>query len=70
VALGSPVCADSEDSVGCGGADRALRAGSRDVEHIGSAHDETELKVLKAATRQRLTAGQGGLHLGLGSGRG
>ncbi len=39
--------------------------GSRDLEHIGSAGDDVHLKVLKAAARQRLTAGQGELDLGL-----
>src|SRR6516165_5222889 len=39
--------------------------GSRDIEHIGSAHDNAELEVLKAAARQRLAAGQGELDLGL-----
>jgi Transposase DDE domain len=39
--------------------------GSRDIEHIGSAHDEAELELLKAAARQRLAAGQGELELGL-----
>jgi hypothetical protein len=39
--------------------------GSRDIEHIGSAHDEAELELLKAAARQRLVAGQGELDLGL-----
>ena len=41
------------------------RRGSRDIEHIGSAHDEAELELLKAAARQRLAAGQGELDLGL-----
>jgi hypothetical protein len=41
------------------------RRGSRDIEHIGSAHDETGVEVLKAAARQRLAAGQGELDLGL-----
>ena len=41
------------------------RGGSRKIEHIGSAHDEAELEVLKAAARQRLAAGQGALDLGL-----
>ena len=41
------------------------RRGSRDIEHIGSAHDETQLAVLKAVARQRLAAGQGELDLGL-----
>ena len=37
--------------------------GSRDIEHIGSAHGAAELEFLKAAARQGL--GQGGLDLGL-----
>jgi hypothetical protein len=41
------------------------RRGSRDIEHIGSAHDEAELAALKAAARQRLAAGQPELDLGL-----
>lgn len=41
------------------------RRGARDVEHIGSAHDDAELEVLKAAARQRMAAGQGELDLGL-----
>jgi hypothetical protein len=41
------------------------RHGSRDIEHVGSAHDDAELEVLKAAARQRLAAGQGELDLGL-----
>jgi hypothetical protein len=41
------------------------RRGSRDIEHIGSAHDDAELEVLKAVARQRLAAGQGQLDLGL-----
>ena len=39
--------------------------GSRQIEHIGSAHDEAELELLKAVARQRLAAGQGELDLGL-----
>jgi len=39
--------------------------GSRDIEHIGSAHCEAELEMLKAAARQRLAAGQDELDLGL-----
>jgi len=48
------------------------RRGSRDIEHIGSAHDEVRLELLKAAARQRLVAGQGELDLGIGgrAGRG
>jgi hypothetical protein len=41
------------------------RRGSRDIEHIGSAHDDAELEVLKAVARQRLAAGQGELDLGM-----
>ena len=39
--------------------------GSRDIEHIGSAHDDVELELLKAAARQRMAGGQGELDLGL-----
>jgi hypothetical protein len=39
--------------------------GSRDIEHVGSAHDDAELELLKAAARQRLAAGQGELDLGV-----
>ena len=42
--------------------------GSRETGHIGSAHDEVELELLKAAARQRLTAKQGELDLGLDAG--
>jgi hypothetical protein len=41
------------------------RRGSRDIEHVGSAHDDGELEALKAAANQRLAAGQGELDLGL-----
>jgi Transposase DDE domain len=41
------------------------RKGSRDIEHIGSAHDDVELELLKTVARQRLVAGQGELDLGL-----
>jgi hypothetical protein len=41
------------------------RHGSRDIEHIGSAHDEAGLEVLKAAARQRLAADQDELDVGL-----
>jgi hypothetical protein len=34
------------------------RRGSRNIEHIGSAHDDAELEALKAAAGQRLAAGQ------------
>jgi hypothetical protein len=40
------------------------RRGSREIEHLGSAHGEAELEALKAAARQRIEVGQ--LELGLG----
>jgi hypothetical protein len=40
------------------------RRGSREIEHLGPAHDEAELEALKAAAQQRIAAGQ--LELGLG----
>ena len=43
----------------------SFHRGSRDIEHIGSAHDSAELELLKAAARQRIVAGQGELDLGL-----
>jgi hypothetical protein len=44
--------------------------GSRQIEHIGSAHDDVEVELLKAVARQRLAAGQGLLDLGPGFGGG
>jgi len=44
------------------------RRGSRDIKHLGSAHDDAELELLKAAARQQLAAGQGELDLGLEAG--
>src|SRR5215475_15860994 len=41
------------------------RRGSREIEHLGSAHDEAELESLKAAAQQRIAAGQLELDLGL-----
>ena len=41
------------------------RRGSRSIEHLGSAHDETQVEALKAAAAQRLAEGQGTLDLGL-----
>jgi len=41
------------------------RRGSRDIEHIESAHDDAELEVLRAVARQRPAAGRGELDLGL-----
>jgi hypothetical protein len=42
------------------------RRGSREFEHLGSAHGEAEFEALKAAAQQRMAAGQ--LELGLGPG--
>jgi len=39
--------------------------GSRKIEHIGSAHDDGGLELLKAVARQRLAAGQEELGLEL-----
>jgi len=44
---------------------RSTRRGARDIEHIGSAHDEEELEALKAVARQRLAEDQRELDLGL-----
>jgi hypothetical protein len=41
------------------------RRGSREIEHIGSAHDDAELEALKAAAGKRIAAGQLELDLGL-----
>ena len=41
------------------------RRGSRNIEHVGSAHDVTEVEALKAAASQRIAQGQGELDLGL-----
>ena len=40
-------------------------SGSQDIEHIGSAQDDVQVGVLKAAAWQRMAAGQGELELGL-----
>jgi Transposase DDE domain len=42
------------------------RRGSRDIEHIGSAHTPEDVEALKAVARQRLYAGQDTLDLGDG----
>jgi hypothetical protein len=39
--------------------------GSRKIEHLGSAHDDAQVELLKAAARQRLAGGQDELDLGL-----
>jgi hypothetical protein len=44
------------------------RRESRDIEHLGPAHDDAALELLKAVARQRLAAGQGELGLGLDAG--
>ena len=41
------------------------RQGSRNIEHVGSAHDDSQVEVLKVAAGQRITQGQGELDLGL-----
>jgi hypothetical protein len=46
----------------------STRRGSRQIEHLGSAHDDGEVEALKAAARQRLAEGQGALDLGLNTG--
>ena len=40
------------------------RRGSREIEPLGSAHDEAEPEALKAAAQQRLAAAQSVLDLG------
>ncbi len=44
----------------------SFHRGSREIEHIGSAHDEVELELLKAVAAQRLHAGQDSLDFGDG----
>jgi hypothetical protein len=46
----------------------SYRRGARQIEHIGSAHDDAELELLKAVARQHLAGGQGLLDLGPGFG--
>ena len=41
------------------------RRGSHEIDHLGSAHSDAEVELLKAAARQRMAAGQGELDLGL-----
>ena len=43
----------------------SFRRGSRNIEHLGSAHDEAGVEALKADARQHLVEGQGVLDLGL-----
>ncbi len=42
------------------------RRGAREIEHVGSAHDDTELEALWAAAARRLAGGQGVLDLNIG----
>ncbi len=44
------------------------RRGSRQIEHVGSAHNEAELAALRTAAAARLAVGQAELDLGLESG--
>ncbi|MBO0610922.1 hypothetical protein [Myceligenerans salitolerans] len=39
--------------------------GSRDIEHVGSAHTDADWELLVAAARQKIAAGQGELDLHL-----
>jgi hypothetical protein len=66
------VCADGETASGATAVQivYSSRRGSREIEHIGSAHDDGELELLKAVARQRLGAGQGVLNLAVGFGGG
>lgn len=41
------------------------RKGARDITHVGSAHDDVELELLKTVARQKLAGGQDELDLGL-----
>jgi hypothetical protein len=41
------------------------RRGSRNIEHLGSAHDEAGVVALKAAAAERLAGGQAELDLGV-----
>jgi hypothetical protein len=42
------------------------RRGSRDIEHLGSAHDDAGVEALRAAAAQRVAGRQGEPDLGLG----
>jgi len=46
------------------------RRGAREIEHLGSAHDEAELAALKAVAAERIAAGQQMLELGLAAAAG
>ena len=51
--------ADDEDGLrrDCRADCTVLLRGSREIEYLGSAHDDGELELLKASARQRLAAG-------------
>jgi hypothetical protein len=68
--LPGAVCADGEDVVGSTAVQIVYSShrGSREIEHLGSAHSGAEVELLKAAARQRLAARQGELGLGLEAG--
>jgi len=61
------VCADVKTASGARAVQivHSQRKGSRDIEHIGSAHTDADLELLKAVARQRLAAGRGELDLRL-----
>lgn len=48
----------------------STRRGSRDIEHLGSAHDAAEVEALKSAAKQRLAEDQRELDLGMGEAAG
>jgi len=48
----------------------STRRGARDIEHLGSVHNEAELEALKVAAKQRLVEDQRELDLGLEAGAG
>ena len=58
-------CADGADLVGAVGVQVVWksRRGSREIEHLGSAHTAAEVEVLKAVAAQRIAGGQDELPL-------
>jgi hypothetical protein len=62
----SPVYGASTDHIGTAvQVVWSSRRGSREIKHLGSAHDDAELQALKAAAQHRIAAGQLELSLGL-----
>ncbi len=59
------VCADGDHRVGGDGCQIVWKSvhGSRDIEHVSSAHSPAEVEVLKTAAVQRIAAGQDPLPL-------